>query len=290
MGINVLHIAVHLGGGVGTVVKNWIDRDLENNHTVLLLNKNYYGNDPRYIHDLMRVKDDEIKEWIQKSDIVVVHFWNHPYLFEFLVNFQFPPCRICVWSHVSGLNPPYVHLEKLARLADKFVLSSPISLSGDIKHFHPDLLDKISVIWTTGGVEDYLEINRNRENKDFVVGYIGTLDYCKLSPNFVPLCEEILKRIPEAKFVICGVGQDEEKIKNEVSLRGIDKAFSFRGMCLNIKEIIPTFSVFGYPLNEKHFGTCEQVLGEVMAAGIMPVVLGNPAEKYIASSVAKVSV
>jgi hypothetical protein len=60
-------------------------------------------------------------------------------------------------------------------------------------------------------------------------------------------------------------------------------------MCSNVKEVIPTFSVFGYPLNEKHFGTCEQVLGEVMAAGIMPVVLDNPAEKHIASSVAKVS-
>jgi glycosyltransferase involved in cell wall biosynthesis len=288
MGINVLHIAVHLGGGVGTVVKNWIDRDLENNHTVLLLNKNYYGSDPHYIHDLMRGKDDGIKEWIQKSDVVVIHFWNHPYLFEFLVNFQFPPCRICVWSHVSGLNPPYVHLEKLARLADKFVLSSPISLSGDIQHFNPDLLDKISVIWTTGGIEDYLKIDRN-EKKGFTIGYIGTLDYCKLSPNFVSLCEAVLKRIPEAKFVVCGVGQDEEKIKNEVSFRGMDGAFSFMGMCLNIEEIIPTFSVFGYPLNEKHFGTCEQVLGEVMAVGIMPVVLDNPSEKYIVASVAKVS-
>lgn len=286
--MNILHIAVHLGGGVGTVVKNWIKNDPINNHKVLLLNKNYYGEDPSYIHNNMRNKNDEIKEYIKKSDIIVIHFWNHPLLFEFLVNFKFPPCRLCIWSHVSGLNPPYVHLEKLANLSDKFILSSPISFSGGIDSFSDKSIGKTSVIWTTGGVEDYLKINK-RVNKDFVVGYIGTLDYCKISPNFVPLCEEILKEIPDAKFVICGVGPDEEKIKKEISHKGLGNSFSFKGMCLNVKEIIPSFSVLGYPLNEKHFGTCEQVLGEVMAAGIMPVVFDNPAEKHICQSIGKVS-
>lgn len=289
MGTNILHIAVHLGGGVGTVIKNWVQKDSVNNHTVLLLNKNYYGDDPPFVHNNMRNRDNELKGWIRKSDIVIIHFWNHPYLFEFLVNFEFPPCRICVWSHVSGFNPPYIHPEKLVSFSDKFVLSSPISLLGDIKDFPKDLLNKISIIWTTGGVEDYLKINRDTKNKDFVIGYIGTLDYCKLSPNFVSLCENIIKRIPNTKFIVCGVGPDEEKIKNEVSIRGLNKFFSFRGMCLNVKEIIPTFDVFGYPLNKKHFGTCEQVLGEIMAAGIMPVVFDNPSERYIVPSIVKVS-
>lgn len=289
MKINILHIAVHLGGGVGTVVKNWIENDPDNNHTVLLLNENYYGNDPSYIHSQMRGKDDEIREWIEKSDIVIVHFWNHPYLFEFIVNFKFPPCRLCIWSHVSGLNPPYVISEKLIGFSDKFVLSSPISLEGDIKHFSKSLLDKTSTIWTTGGVYDYLKIDKGSDSKDFVIGYIGTLDYSKMSPDFIYLCEEILKEIPTAKFVICGVGSDEEKMKEEVLVRGLNNSFDFKGMCLNIKEVITSFSVFGYPLNEKHFGTCEQVLGEAMAVGVMPVVLDNPAEKYIVVNVGRVS-
>lgn len=286
---NILHIAVHLGGGVGTVVKNWIKNDSVNNHTVLLLNKNYYGDDPSYIHSHMRGKGNEIKEWIEKSDIVIVHFWNHPFLFEFLVNFKFPTCRLCIWSHVSGLNPPYVISEKLVGLSDKFVLSSPISLEGDIKHFSRNLLDKTSTIWTTGGVDDYLKIDRDEEDKDFVIGYIGTLDYSKMSPDFFYLCEDILKEIPDAKFAICGIGSDEENMKEEVLARGLNDSFDFKGMCLNIKEEIVSFSVFGYPLNEKHFGTCEQVLGEVMAVGAMPVVLDNPAERYIVGNVGKVS-
>jgi len=288
MGINILHISVHLGGGVGTVINNWVKNDLENNHTVLLLNENYYGGAVSYVYDNMRNRNEKIKEWIEKSDLVIVHFWNHPFLFEFLVNFQFPPCRLCVWSHVSGLNPPYVHLEKLAYLTDRFILSSPISFLGDIKYFPNKLLNKISIIWTTGGVADYLKID-NKANESFIIGYIGTLDYSKISPNFVSLCEKVLKKIPDAKFVVCGTGPDEEKIKKEASGKKLDKSFDFKGICLNIKEIIPTFSVFGYPLNKKHFGTCEQVLGEVMAAGVIPVVFDNPAEKYIVGSVAKVS-
>jgi len=41
------------------------------------------------------------------------------------------------------------------------------------------------------------------------------------------------------------------------------------------------FDVFGYPLQPKHLGTCEQSIGEAMMAGVVPVVLNNPAERYI---------
>lgn len=39
------------------------------------------------------------------------------------------------------------------------------------------------------------------------------------------------------------------------------------------------FDVFGYPLAQYHYGTCDQVLQESMAAGIVPVVLDNYMEK-----------
>ena len=39
--MKILHIAVHLGGGIGTVLRNWIRLDRQNEHTILILNKNY---------------------------------------------------------------------------------------------------------------------------------------------------------------------------------------------------------------------------------------------------------
>jgi glycosyltransferase involved in cell wall biosynthesis len=271
--MKILHIAIHLGGGVGTVLRNWIKKDTNNEHNILLLNKNFYGEKCPNIHEEMRGKYNEIYGWIDKSDIVIIHYWNHPYIFEFLISSKLPKCRLCFWSHISGLNPPYIHSEKLINFSDKFIFSSKVS------HDNCEPNIKIDTIWTTGGLDNYKPIEKS--NDRFTIGYIGTLDYAKLHPSFVNLCEHIIERIPDVLFTICGSGCDEEKIKNEIESKSISSNFNFMGRINNVSEVIPTFNVFGYPLNRKHFGTCEQVLGEVMACGIEPIVFNNPSEKFI---------
>jgi glycosyltransferase involved in cell wall biosynthesis len=274
--MKILHIAVHIGGGVGTVLKNWIKKDFENEHTILLLNHNYYDNDYNIKYKNMRNKYDDINILVSKADIVIIHFWNHPYLFEFLINSKMPANRLCIWSHISGLYSPYNFTKDLINYPDKFLFSSPVS--GE------------NFIWTTGGIEKYIHKEKVLDKSKFVVGYIGTLDYSKLHPKFVDICKGIHQKIPNVKFIICGTGGDEEKIKNRIAIHGIDEIFEFKGFINNnIEDIITTFDVFGYPLNEKHFGTCEQVLGETMACGVEPVVLNNPSEKYIVEGYGRVS-
>lgn len=275
MKLNVLHIAVHFGGGAGTVLNNWFKHDTNNNHTAILLNNNYYGSKQRNIYENLRNKYDEINKFVEQSDIVIVHFWNHPLLFEFLVNINLSKCRLYIWSHVSGLCPPYVHTENLLSFPDKFIFSSPISGK--------------EVIWTTGGIAQYLQIEKKIiDDNQFRIGYVGTLDYSKLHPDFVDMCEKLYKIIPRVKFIVCGSGGDEKKIKDQIALRGLEDIFEFTGFIGSIKDTMTTFDVFGYPLNEKHFGTCEQVLGEAMACGIEPVVFNNPAEKYIVEGYGRV--
>ena len=282
--MKILHIAVHLGGGVGTVLKNWIKKDIQNNHTVLLLNHNYFGELQEYIYENLRSNYEKINDWIKNSDIVIIHFWNHPMLFEFLINANLTECRVCIWSHVSALTPPYVHVNKLVKFSDKFILSSPIS---NIKEVDIKLCTRIKIIWTTGGIEDYILLKKVQSENTFLVGYIGTLDYSKINKHFVSLCENIYKEIPSVKFIICGSGCDADKIKIEVNQRNLDHIFNFTGI-IDIKTVISTFDVFGYPLTNSHFGTCEQVLGETMACGIEPVVFNNPAEKYIVKDLGKI--
>lgn len=270
--MKILHIAVHLGGGVGTVLRNWIKKDNHNEHNILLLNRNFYGSNEDNIYENFRHKYDEINVFVKKSDIVIIHFWNHPYLFEFLVNINLEKCRLCIWSHCSGLFPPYVHTKNLLSYPDNFYYSSPIC--GE------------NYIWTTGGIEEYLNINRNLNDKEFRVGYIGTLDYSKLNPYFLLICKSIYHKIPNVKFIICGV-DNNNNMEYDVKNLGMESAFEFKGF-VNIKDIISTFNVFGYPLNKEHYGTCEQVLGEVMACGVEPVVLNNPTEKYIVEGYGRV--
>ena len=274
--MKILHVAVHLGGGVGTVLKNWIKKDINNDHTILVLNETYYGDKQHNIIEQLRGKYEIINEYIKENDILIIHFWNHPLLYEFLVNNPFPPCRMCIWSHVSGLYPPYTLTDKLIEISDIFVLSSPISYPKIDKRHH----NKTNVIWTTGGVEQYTGIKISSSEK-FTIGYIGTLDFSKLHPHFVDICEKIINRIPNVNFVVCGNGSDRAIIESDISNRGLSDYFDFKGFVTNISEIIPTLDMFGYPLNHTHFGTCEQVFGETMAFGVIPIVMDNPSEMYI---------
>jgi len=227
----------------------------------------------------MRNKTEEIHGWIERSDIVVVHFWNHPFLFEFLMDTEIPPCRLCVWAHISGLNPPYVFPPTLLEFADRFVFASPISYkSKEVVHSPPRIRNRFRHVWTTGNIDEYLGI-KQIPHDGFNIGFIGTLDYSKLHPNFLELCSKI--KIPDVQFIMCGDGCDAEEIKREVKERGMEDKFVFTGVIEDIKPYLAIIDVFGYPLNPDHFGTCEQVIGEAMAAGIIPVVMKNPAEEYI---------
>lgn len=73
-----------------------------------------------------------------------------------------------------------------------------------------------------------------------------------------------------------GLSNDENK-KNEID-----------ELIAKIKALTPQKNlqsldtdVFAYPLNPNHYGTAEQVLQEAMAAGIVPLVMNNPAEKFL---------
>jgi len=276
----ILHITVHLGGGVGSVIMNWIKTDTENSHTILCLNNNYYKTyDTNIVHENMRHKQQEIIEWVDKSDIVVVHFWNHPLLYKFITVCRLPPCRLCIWSHISGFNPPYVFSDKLIAFSDRFVFASPISYNTpEIISLPPEEKTKLGHIWTTGNIDEYSKVSPISHD-GFNIGFIGTLDYSKLHPNFIDFCSKI--DIPDVKFIICGDGCDADKIKQQVKDKGLEDKFLFTGVIDDIKPYLSIIDVFGYPLNPTHFGTCEQVLGEAIAAGIIPVVMNNPAEEYI---------
>jgi hypothetical protein len=103
------------------------------------------------------------------------------------------------------------------------------------------------------------------------VGYVGTLDYSKIHPRFADICG----KLKEANFIVCGGGGDADDLKAKMP------EAVFTGVIPNVVERVGLFDAFGYLLNRQHFGTCEQVLGEAMAAGVVPVTLDNAAEKYI---------
>ena len=280
MSYNIVHIATHLGGGAGSVLMNWVKADKTNMHKILCLNYNYSRvYDRRIVLVNMRNRAPAVREYIARADIVIVHFWNHPLLFDFLVNMDIPECRLCFWSHVSGLNAPYVISEKLVKFSDRFVFSSPISYEAkEIIALPASQKNKLSHIWTTGDIAEFSKI-KPRPHDGFNIGCIVSLDYSKLHPKFIDFCSKI--NIPDVTFIMISDGCDSEKIRQQVEDRGLKSKFIFTGHMEDIKPYLGIIDVFGYPLNPNHFGTCEQVIGEAVAAGIIPVVMKNPAEEFI---------
>lgn len=286
--IKVLHITPHLGGGVGTVVLGWIKKEGELStdylHEILCLEENKnpvvkeFKERGLSICEGVYNKRNLLKRCIARTDLVLIHWWNHPRLFDLLTNFDFPPCRLILWNHVSSLYPPYNISEKLVNFSDCFVFTSPVSFHAEEVKCLPEYLrERLDVVWSAFGSEDF-DVPGKVGHSGFVVGFTGTVDYGKLHPRFLVMCSRI--EIPGVQFIVCS-GDSQERVRNEAICLGVADKFSFKGRVPDIRPYLSMFDVFGYPLQPRHFGTCEQALGEAMAAGVVPVVLDNPAERYI---------
>lgn len=296
--LKILHITPHLGGGVGRVVLNYLVKTKEKysfNQKIICLD---YANE----NALKVLKDNEIdyfdNGWrysqkilseIEKSDIVLVHWWNHPLLYDFLIRQPLPESRVILWSHISGFHPPYVFTEKILSYPDMFVFTTPVSyevkeVQDFMKQCHCEKqsdeatqIKKLRYVWSTGGL-DHVKNIKHKEHEGFNIGYIGTVDYCKMHPDFIKICSKI--NIPDVKFIVCG-GPNQKELKSEARKMGIPDKFEFTGHVSDIAEYLSVFDIFGYPLAPYHYGTCDQVLSESMASGVVPVVLANAMEKYM---------
>jgi L-malate glycosyltransferase len=286
----ILHITPHLGGGVGSVLLNYLEKvkgSTDFTHKVMCLE---YANEKAksaskttgfFLADNMFTQQEVLHAAISQVDIVLVHWWNHPLLNAWLVREVLPPARIIFWSHISGFHAPYIFNEQALHYPDLFVFTSPLSMDvQEVKNLREERQRMLRVIWSTGGVEHTASINP-KSHFGFNIGYIGTVDYSKLHPQFLKMCSNI--NLPGVRFITCG-GPSDKQIQKESMQYGDIGRFTFTGQISDIRDYLSEFDVFGYPLAPYHYGTCEQALGESMAAGVPPVVMANPCESHIVES------
>lgn len=258
--MNILHITSHLGGGLGTVIMGWMDKKILHYHIIATLDTlnskaaawMWAGNShhPHRIYSKMRNYPQTINKLIIESDIVVVHWYDHPMLAE-LFSRSLPACRLIFWCHKNYLVP-----QKELDFPDFFIDTSPIQGHG-------------KYIWSIGNIDRFFAI-QPKKHKGFNVGYIGTVDFKKIHPEFLDICKAV--RVPDVHFTIVG-----ENNIGEVS----DDKFTFTGKVDDVVPYLAEMDVLFYILRKGHYGTCEQVLGESMAAGIVPITMDNSAEKII---------
>jgi glycosyltransferase involved in cell wall biosynthesis len=268
--MKILHITPHMGGGVGTVICGWLKKDKDNEYIVASLDViNAKAGASLYESGIVGMQSMSgrrgqryLSKLIVEHDIVLVHYWGHPMMAEFLwkPELPLPDCRLVMWHHQ---NLPV--LQEIKDYPDLFIGTSPIQ--GYDRH-----------VWSTGGVSRFLDVKPSH-HRGFNIGYVGWVDYRKLHKDFIPMCHEIKKRIPEAKFIIAG--------EVKIPIEGLGPEFQFLGHTDDVAGVLAQCDVLGYPLRPDHWGTCEQVLGEAMACGVVPVCIDNPAERLISLFVCK---
>ncbi|MGF1493830.1 MAG: glycosyltransferase [Microcoleaceae cyanobacterium] len=210
-----------------------------------------------------------ILQEIKTADIVHFHFWNHPYLYEFL-QLSWPAMRLVMWFHIAGDRPPQVITRQLVDYADIAIPCNPFSANLPVFNLlSPQTrAQKIRMVYDAA---DFTRLSNlePQSHAGFNVGYIGTVDFVKMHPRYVPMSAGI--NIPKVQFIVCGTGNLLE-LQRQAKQLSIEEKFQFRGYVEDIKSVLEILDVYGYPLCEDTYAAAELNLQEAMYAGVPPVV------------------
>lgn len=288
--MRVLHVSPHLGGGVGRVVLNYLRAviaETKDQYAVYCLDevnptaRQLAAEMGLPVLGSLAAAPEVLDQAVAEADLVVVHWWNHPLLYDWLVNRPWPECRLMLWAHVSGHHAPQCIIPQVARLADIFALTTPHALKspGISDLSDEERAEKVRLLFSCGGL-DHVPRPEPRPHVGFRIGYVGTVDGQKMHPEYVEM--SLAADIPEAVFVVAG-GPGEGELRQKVRALGAESRFEILGPVPpnEVPAILAGLDVFGYPLHPRHYGALELALLEAQAAGLPPVVLAGGAEEFL---------
>lgn len=283
--MKILHIAAHLGGGVGKAHAALCAASAAEirRHYVLL-------EAPRDLRFVERVKATgagltiaprfaDIAALASDAGIVQIEWWNHPRLYECLCRAGLPAARIVFWSHISGLHRPYVP-SGLCAAADAFVLTSVCSLGAPgIVALTDEVRSRIAVAGSGLGFDTADRKPRSSRLDTRSVAYLGTVDFSKMSPQFFEVIDAV--DAPALTVSVWGAADPAGRVARRAAAMRHPHRVRFMGHAADPEEILAEPGIFLYLLQPQHFGTAENAVIEAMSLGWAPLVFANPAEAAI---------
>ncbi len=276
--MRILHIAAHLGGGIGkahAAIARALPREVE--QTFLLLEAPI---DRRHAHAIARcggrviVERDpaRIRALALQSDIVQLEYWGHPLLDKSAPFASVPGVKTVCWCHVSGLFAPAL---PAFPVADRLVLTSDISLPvvpGAIR-------DRTSVINSGFGFAGMAQARP--AGRKPAIAYLGTVDFRKLHRGIFDAIDTLDDGTDDDLTPISLWGHINPEVASYAAAMRHPERIALKGHTLDPASALAEADIFFYPLRPDHYGTAENALVEAMSLGLVPVVLDNPAETKI---------
>lgn len=286
--MNVLHITAHLGGGVGRALSSLVMEEKTNCHRIICIQQPEKMQFVKLCRAagaevLMAPSMERICEEMTQCDVLIVHWWDHPVMAEFLAEFPDIPVRLALWVHISGCSYPALPYRFLDK-AQAVFFTTPYSYENPewSEKERRSIQEKSCVIYGSGLLRPPVRKQRSiRCQAPYCIGYAGTFARSKIHPDFVRACSMVLEKIPDTRFLLAGDLNKDSWIIKEAETLGIADHFIFLGYVENMETFWNQIDVFGYPLNPQHFGTTENVILEAMCARVPVVLLNQAAEKYI---------
>jgi len=281
--MKILHIAVHLGGGAGKAITGLA----ASQDTIVLLEKPQKScwikkALQKGARVVIEPDSDTMKYMIKEADAVVVNWWGHPLMVQFAAQLPEVPCRLVLYCHVNGCVYPYLPFAFLAAF-DSVMFTTPYSYENPLwtETERGWVEENAAVVYGMGDFKP--ELYRPRDfydsGDDFIIGYIGTLNYAKLHPDFLQYCESVCKKVKNAKFLLAG--DMAEDVERDIRCSSIAERFVYAGYVNHTEDFYKQIDVLGYLLNGYNFATTENVLLETMAYATPIVVLNQGVERHI---------
>jgi glycosyltransferase involved in cell wall biosynthesis len=212
---------------------------------------------------------DTVLSEIENADIVHLHFWNNPQMYEFLRS-ELSEMRLLIWFHVAGDKPPQIITKDVVDFSDFALACSPYTYEHLVFQNLPAevRLKKSGMVY---GAADFDRVSgvQPKPHDAFNVGYIGHVNLAKMHPNYIGMSAQV--DIPNVRFIVCG-GGTIGYLQQQAQDLGVPERFDFRGPIEDIKPVIEILDVYGYPLCEETYAAAELNLQEVMYGGVPPVV------------------
>jgi len=281
--IEVLHITAHLGGGIGKALSGLLLNDTMHtdiHHVTVCLETPKKNN---FIDKIVKAgckvfvspNHTQLAKLIESCDIVQLEWWNNPTTISALCGGPLPAMRLLVWCHISGLHISIIP-NKLITSAYKFIFTSPCSYTADnISALLPNQAERLAVVHSCGGFEGFPESGKIINNA-ISAGYIGSLNFAKLHPNFVEFLNAV--SVPDFQVLMIGDSVNKDVLECQCEQLGRRELLEFCGYSNDVVAELSKINTLVYLLNPNHYGTTENALLESMAMGIVPIVLDNPVE------------